>query len=75
MRDSDEEDEDMSEEQEDDLEFEAIQPKYEEMLRDVSAVEDSEMQRKRMFTKEPFVDLMEFMLEDTLFNLMEEATF
>jgi hypothetical protein len=45
------------------------------MLRDVSAVDESEMARKRMFTKEPFVDLMEFMLEDTLFNLMEEATF
>ena len=25
--------------------------------------------------QEPFVDLMEFMLEDTLFNLMEEATY
>jgi len=31
--------------------------------------------RKRMFMKEPFCDLMEFMLEDTLFNLMEEATY
>ena len=28
-----------------------------------------------MFMQEPFVDLMEFMLEDTLFNLMEEATY
>lgn len=41
----------------------------------MSAVEDSELFRKRMFMKEPFVDLMEFMLEDTLFNLMEEATY
>jgi hypothetical protein len=41
----------------------------------VSAVDDGELFRKRMFMKEPFVDLMEFMLEDTCFNLMEEATY
>lgn len=28
-----------------------------------------------MFLDKNFVDLLEFMLEDTLFNLMEEATF
>lgn len=28
-----------------------------------------------MFMQEPFVELMEFMLEDTMFNLMEEATY
>ena len=28
-----------------------------------------------MFLDKNFTDLMEFMLEDTLFNLMEEATY
>ena len=28
-----------------------------------------------MYMEKPFVDLMEFILEDTLFNLMEEATY
>jgi len=55
--------------------FESVQPGYENQLREVSAVDDSELFRKRMFMKEPFADLMEFMLEDTLFNLMEEATY
>ena len=48
---------------------------YEEELKEVSGVDSSELFRKRMFMQEPFVDLMEFMLEDTLFNLMEEATY
>lgn len=48
---------------------------YEEHLRDVSGVDDDELFRKRMFMQEPFVELMEFMLEDTMFNLMEEATY
>ena len=48
---------------------------YEEELKEVSGVDDGELFRKRMFMQEPFVELMEFMLEDTLFNLMEEATY
>ena len=48
---------------------------YEEELKEVSGVDDSELFRKRMFLQEPFVELMEFMMEDTLFNLMEEATY
>lgn len=28
-----------------------------------------------MFNEKNFVELMEYMLEDTLFNLMEEATY
>jgi hypothetical protein len=41
----------------------------------VTGVEEDELFRKRMFMQEPFVELMEFMLEDTMFNLMEEATY
>jgi len=36
---------------------------------------DEEVFKKRMFLEKPFVDLLEFMLEDTIFNLMEEATY
>lgn len=52
-----------------------VQRVYEEHLRDVTGVDDDELFRKRMFLQEPFVELMEFMLEDTMFNLMEEATY
>lgn len=48
---------------------------YEENLRQVTGVDDDELFRKRMFMEEPFMELMEFMLEDTMFNLMEEATY
>ena len=48
---------------------------YEEEIKEVSGVDDSELFRKRMFLQEPFVELMEFMMEDTLFNMMEEATY
>ena len=48
---------------------------YEEELKEVSGVNGEELFRKRMYMQEPFVDLMEFVLEDTLFNLMEEATY
>lgn len=48
---------------------------YEDELKDVSALNGEELFRKRMYMEKPFVDLMEFILEDTLFNLMEEATY
>lgn len=41
----------------------------------MSGLDDQEIFRKRMFMEKNFVDLLEFMLEDTLFNLMEEATY
>lgn len=55
--------------------YESASQAYEEHLREVSGVEEDELFRKRMFMQEPFVDLMEFILEDTMFNLMEEATY
>lgn len=48
---------------------------YQDELLEVSGYENEEMFRKRMFLQEPFVELMEFMLEDTVFNLIEESTF
>ena len=47
----------------------------EEELKEVAAVNSEEIFRKRMYMEKPFVELMEFVLEDTLFNLMEEATY
>ena len=48
---------------------------FEEELKSSSGLDDKELFRKRMFTEKPFVDMLEFMLEDTIFNLMEEATY
>ena len=48
---------------------------FEEELKEVSGINSEELFRKRMYMQEPFVELMEFILEDTLFNLMEEATY
>lgn len=58
-----------------DLEEDTAHAVYEKHLREVTGVEEDELFRKRMFMQEPFVELMEFMLEDTMFNLMEEATY
>ena len=49
--------------------------KHEEELKQVSGMNDAELFRKRMFMDKNFVDLLEYMLEDTIFNLMEEATY
>ena len=54
--------------------------KYEEELMVTSGLDqieggDQEVFRKRMFLENNFVDMIEFMLEDTLYNLMEEATY
>ena len=55
--------------------------KFEEELKVVSGIDlqneagDKELFRKRMFLESNFVGMMEYMLEDTLFNLMEEATY
>ena len=48
---------------------------YKKQVTMVSGIDESELFRKKMFLEDPFVNLMEFMLEDTLFNLMEEATY
>lgn len=48
---------------------------YEDEIKDVSGINGEELFRKRMYMQKPFVELMEFILEDTVFNLMEEATF
>lgn len=49
--------------------------KVEDDLKQVSGLNDEELFRKRMFLDRQFVDMLEYMMEDTLFNLMEEATY
>jgi hypothetical protein len=44
-------------------------------LMQLTSINETDLFRKRMFMDKPFVDLLEFMLEDTIFNLMEEATY
>jgi hypothetical protein len=48
---------------------------YEQQLKDLSDQDDSDLFRKRLLLDKNFGDLVEFMLEDTIFNVMEEATF
>ena len=48
---------------------------YEQELVATSGMNETDVFRKRMFLDKQFVDLLEFMLEDTIFNLMEEATY
>lgn len=50
-------------------------PVYEENLKELSECDDNDLFRKRLLLDNNFSDLVEFMLEDTLFNLMEEATY
>ena len=49
--------------------------KLEQELIQSSGQDEKEIFRKRMFLDKNFTNLLEFMLEDTLFNLMEEATY
>ncbi len=44
-------------------------------LKELTGMDDTEIFKKRMYLDKNFVDLLEYMLEDTIFNLMEEATY
>lgn len=48
---------------------------YTNNLRELTGNEDDDIVRKTCFTDKKFTDMLEYMLEDTLFNLMEEATY
>ena len=70
------EDEELKESQDEDKVYDKNQGQaYEDQIKKVYDIDDNQLFQKRMFMQEPFVNLMEFMLEDTLFNLMEEATY
>lgn len=48
---------------------------YQNELKELTGNEDEDLRRKMMFMDKDFTDMCEYMLEDTIFNLMEEATF
>lgn len=48
---------------------------YMENLKELTGNDDDDILRKQIFMGKEFTDMLEYMLEDTIFNLMEEATF
>lgn len=48
---------------------------YTENLKELTGNDDDDILRKTAFMDKKFTDMLEYMLEDTMFNLMEEATF
>ena len=51
------------------------QPVYVENLKDLTGNNDEDILRKTMFMDKKFQEMLEYMMEDTIFNLMEEATY
>ena len=48
---------------------------YTNNLKELTGNDDDDIVRKTCFMDKKFTDMLEYMLEDTIFNLMEEATF
>lgn len=48
---------------------------YQNELRELTGNEKDDLLRKTQFIDKEFTDMIEYMLEDTIFNLMEEATY
>lgn len=48
---------------------------YIENLKELTGNEDEDLFLKSTFQNHKFTDMLEYMLEDTIFNLMEEATY
>ena len=44
-------------------------------LKDLTGNDDDDIKRKTCFMDKKFTDMLEYTLEDTIFNLMEEATY
>ena len=44
-------------------------------MRTLIGADDAELFRKRLVLDKHYLDMAEYMLEDTLFNLMEEGTY
>jgi hypothetical protein len=44
-------------------------------LKELTGNDDDDLKRKVGFLDKEFTDMLEYMLEDTIFNLMEEATY
>lgn len=48
---------------------------YQNELKELTGNEREDLNRKTCFIDREFTDMIEYMLEDTIFNLMEEATY
>ena len=48
---------------------------YVNNLKELTGNDDDDIKRKTCFMDKKFTDMLEYTLEDTIFNLMEEATF
>ena len=48
---------------------------YQNELRELTGNEKDDLLRKTQFIDKEFTDMIEYMLEDTIFNLLEEATY
>lgn len=44
-------------------------------LKELTGNDEDDIKRKACFMDKKFTDMLEYMLEDTIFNLMEEATY
>lgn len=44
-------------------------------MKELTGNDDDDLKRKVGFLDKEFTDMLEYMLEDTIFNLMEEATY
>ena len=47
---------------------------YQNELKELTGNEDEDLRRKMNFMDKDFTDMIEYMLEDTIFNLIEEST-
>ena len=50
-------------------------PIYVQNLKELTGNEDDDLTRKELFLGKEFQEMLTYMLEDTIFNLVEEATF
>ena len=48
---------------------------YVNNLKELTGNDDDDIKRKTCFMDKKFTDMLEYTLEDTIFNLMEEATY
>ena len=51
------------------------QPVYRNNLKELTGNDDDDIVRKNCFLDKNFTNMVEYMLEDTIFNLLEEATY
>jgi hypothetical protein len=48
---------------------------YTDNLKELTGNDENDILRKNCFLDQKFVTMLEYMMEDTIFNLMEEATY